>query len=46
MTTESLKTKPRSAARVAPSVLVGIGAMRRGEPAVEAPVDDEPVLAE
>ena len=26
MTTESLKTKPRSAARVAPSVLVGIGA--------------------
>jgi len=28
------------------AVLVGIGAMRRGEPAVEAPVDDEPVLAE
>jgi AGZA family xanthine/uracil permease-like MFS transporter len=28
------------------AVLVGIGAMRRGEPPVEAPVDDEPALAE
>jgi AGZA family xanthine/uracil permease-like MFS transporter len=28
------------------AVLVGIGAMRRNEPVPEAPVDDEPVLAE
>ena len=28
------------------AVLLGIGAMRRGEPAPEAPVDDEPALAE
>ena len=28
------------------AVLLGIGAMRRGEPVAEAPVDDEPALAE